>query len=185
MLFRSDDAAAVFTVLGTAATNTAFRGVALAPGNDLIFADGFESGDLSAWSASAIDAGDLGVTAAAGLVATAYGLQAQVNDTAGLYVQDDTPNDQPRYRARFYFDPHGFDPGTANGAYRTRLFIGFQESPNRRLFAVVLKYKNGQYSVMARTRQNDGAQVDTGFFDISSAPSRRAARSSRRASTWP
>ena len=43
---------------------------------------------------------------------------------------------------RYIFIPG--DPGTANGAYRTRLFIGFQESPNRRLFAVVLKYKNGQ-----------------------------------------
>src|SRR6185436_1136557 len=34
---------------------------------DLIFTDGFQSGDLSAWSSAAVDGGDLRVSASAGL----------------------------------------------------------------------------------------------------------------------
>ena len=82
--------------------------------NDLIFADGFETGDLSRWSAAATDGGDLSVTPQAALAGT-FGLQAMVDDTASLYVQDNSPDDEPRYRARFAFHPKDFDPGEAVG----------------------------------------------------------------------
>ena len=64
--------------------------------SDLIFADGFESGNLSAWSSSAIDLGDLSVSPAAALSAN-QGMQAVIDDTTGIYVTDDTPNSEPRY----------------------------------------------------------------------------------------
>ena len=56
------------------------------------------------------------------------GLRATIDDTDGLYVQDDTPQDEARYRARFYLDPSGFDPGEAQAHRRTRVFIAFSES---------------------------------------------------------
>jgi hypothetical protein len=135
---------------------------------DLIFADSFETGDVSRWSSAATDNGDLTVTPQAAMVGN-YGLQAFVDDSASLYVQDDTPNREPRYRARFYFDPSQFDPGEAAGTFRTRIFIVLQE-PSRRLVALVLKRQNGAYSVMARVRQDDGSLRDTGFLPITAGP---------------
>jgi hypothetical protein len=134
---------------------------------DLIFRDGFESGDLSNWSSAAVDGGDLLLSSAAALKFTSVGLQGVVDDTASLYVQDDTPVDEDRYRARFYFDTNGFDPGESAGAHRTRVFIAFEEGPTRRLAAIVLKRTAGTYSVMGRARLDDNTQADTGFFDIS------------------
>ena len=51
--------------------------------------------------------------------------QAIVDDQSGLYVQDDSPTGETRYRARFYFDPAAFDPGEASGNLRTRVFLAF------------------------------------------------------------
>jgi hypothetical protein len=116
------------------------------------------------------DGGDLSVTAAAGLGSTTLGLQALVDDTAGIYVEDSTPQDENRYRARFYFDPNGFDPGETRSAFRTRIFIAFEESPSRRLVAIVLKRQGGAYSVMGRTRLDDNSQADTGFVPITDGP---------------
>jgi hypothetical protein len=137
---------------------------------DLIFRDGFESGHPSSWSASATDANDLSVSSAAALDSTDFGLQAVVDDSHALYVQDDKPRDESRYRARFYFDPNGFDPGEALAKRRTRLLIVFEEAPSRRMAAIVLRRVNGAYSLMGRCRLDDQTQADTGFFAITNAP---------------
>jgi len=134
---------------------------------DLIFRDGVESGDMSRWSASNTGGGDLTVSGAAGMGGTPQGLQGVVNDTTGLFVEDATPNDEGRYRARFYFDPNGFDPGEGLNHRRTRILIAFSEAPNRRVAAVVLRRLSGNYAVMGRARQDDNSQADTGFFPIS------------------
>jgi hypothetical protein len=137
---------------------------------DHIFGDGFESADFSSWSAAATDDGDLSVTPLAALRSSAAGLQARADDRAGLYVQDETPLEETRYRARFYFDPNGFDPGESNAHRRTRIFIGFEEGPTRRLFALVLRRLAGAYSLMGRVRLDDDTRADTGFFPITDAP---------------
>ena len=104
------------------------------------------------------------------LRSTSHGLQGVVNDTAGLYVQDDSPQDDSHYRVRFHFDPNGFDPGEAQGHLRVRLLVAFQEDPTRRVAALVLRRQSGAYSLMARSRLDDNAQADTGFFPITDAP---------------
>ena len=136
---------------------------------DVIFRDGFENGSLAGWTTAAADAGDLSVTGAAGQKGTVFGLQGVVDDTAGLFVQDSSPNDESRYRARFYVDPNGFDPGETSGARRTRIFIVFAENPSRRLAAIVLRRVSGVYALMGRVRLDNGNQVDTGFFTITDA----------------
>jgi cysteine-rich repeat protein len=141
--------------------------------DDLVFADGFDSGNLSAWSAANTDSGDLVVTPAAALApGSTHGLQATVNDTTGLFVQDSLPEDESRYRATFYFDPTGFDPGESLNHRRTRLFIAFEDAPMRRLTAIVLRRIGGEYAVRARVRQDDNSQVDTAFFPFTAAPHR-------------
>ena len=134
---------------------------------DLIFRDGFESGDMSEWSSSQTDDGDLDVTALAALNTSTAGLQGSVDDTAGLYVQDDSPDDEGVYRARFYFDTADFDPGESLNRRRTRLFLAFEEAPTRRVMAIVLRRLNGDYSLMGRARLDDNSQHDTGFKPIS------------------
>ena len=73
-----------------------------AAGSDLIFSDGFESGNLSAWTSSVIDLGDLSASPTAALIG-GQGMRAVVDDNTSIYVTDDTPNAELRYRARFYF----------------------------------------------------------------------------------
>ena len=138
--------------------------------SDLIFQDGFESGSLAAWSSASTGGGDLSASNAAAMKLTASGLRAVVNDTDGLFVQEDTPGDEGRYRARFYFDPNGFDPGEAQAHRRTRIFIVFEEAPTRRLAAVVLRRLSGTYALMLRCREDDNSQDDSGFFTIPDAP---------------
>jgi hypothetical protein len=137
---------------------------------ELIFRDDFEDGTLGAWSSSATDGGDLSLSALAGLNFTNIGIQGQVDDTAGIYVQDDRPDDEGRYRARFYFDPNGFDPGEALGRFRTRIFIAFSEAPTRRVMAIVLRRQSGQYSLRIRARRDDNTQADTPFIPITDGP---------------
>jgi hypothetical protein len=136
---------------------------------DLIFRDGFESGALSHWSGSATGGGDLSASPTAALAGTTTGLMAVVNDTDALYVQDDSPNDERRYRARFYFDPNGFDTGEADGHQRVRLLTALDPT-GLRLLALVLRRVSGQFAIAARVRRNDGARDDTGFVDITDAP---------------
>jgi hypothetical protein len=138
------------------------------PPADLIFRDGLETGTLAAWSSSANDL-DLTVTSAAALHGV-HGLAARVDDTSGLFVQDDRPDAESGYRARFWLDPNGFDPGTAQGHMRTRVAIAFQENPSRRVITVVLRRAAGQYALMARVRRDDGTLSDTAWVNVSDAP---------------
>jgi hypothetical protein len=73
--------------------------------SDLVFADGFDSGSLSAWSAAVTDGGNLGVSplqASAG----GYGMSALVDDVNPIFVTDESPTALATYRARFWFDPN-------------------------------------------------------------------------------
>ena len=154
----------------TAGVTSARVRARIVTGTDGIFADDFESGDLFAWSSAQTDGGDLTVSATAALAGTGAGAEVLVDDTAGVYVVDETPQDEDRYRARFYFDPSGFDPGESEQHFRTRIFIAFEEGPNRRLAAIVLRRQGGAYSVMGRTRLDDGTQAKTPFVPISAGP---------------
>lgn len=153
----------------TSLTLQPHEAVILLNDSDLIFKDGVESADFAAWS-RAVGGGDLAVSTGAAAMDGTHGVSALVNDTESLYVEDGTPSDEGRYRARFLFDPAGFDPGEADGHLRTRIFIAFEESPNRRLVTVVLRRLNGQYGIMGRVHLDDGTFRDTAFVAVSDAP---------------
>jgi len=136
---------------------------------DIIFEDGFDSGDLSRWTSATTDGGDLSTSGAAAMAGTSTGMQALVDDTNSLFVQDDSPNAETRYRVRFYFDPNGFDPGEADSHFRTRILIAFDQAALRAI-TLVLKRQVGAYTVETRVKRNDGTRADTGFFPITDAP---------------
>jgi len=144
-------------------------GWATAGTGDIIYLDPFESGSLAGWSSTATNGGDLAVSAAAALNGTTMGLQAVVNDTTPLFVRDDRPTDESRYRVRFFLDPNGFDPGEASNHLRVRVLI-VSDTLDQRLVAIVLRRRSGVYSIEARVRQAGGVRADTGFFTITDAP---------------
>jgi hypothetical protein len=135
---------------------------------DLLFKDGFETGDLLRWSSSRNVGGRLAATAAAALDGT-FGLSANVTDTNALYVQDDTPAAEPRYRARFLLDPNGFLPGPGSGAVTVRVFNAFQDTSTR-MITIVLRRRQGQYAVQAQAVLDGGTVASTAFANITDAP---------------
>ena len=141
---------------------------------DVLFVDAFETGSLASWTTSSTDGGDLAVTSAARMTAppsTSFlGLQAVVDDTVALHVQDDSPTAEPRYRARFYFDPNGFDPGESIGQFRQKVFLALSEAPMKRLLSIMLRRMGGQYAIGAQVRRDDDTLAKTAFFPITDGP---------------
>jgi len=109
----------------------------------LIFADGFESGDLSAWSSSVTDGGDLSAAAPAAL-AGSYGMQALIDDTASIYVRDDTPDLESSYYARFEFDPNSI---TVSGGDASHAIFWVSYNAGPAAFKVGFGWVSGAYAL--------------------------------------
>ncbi len=133
--------------------------------SDLIFADGFESGNLSAWTSSKTNSGNLSVTTAAALRGT-YGLQAIIVNTTSIYVRDDTPNNEPRYRARFYFDPNSVTMASGDAHL---IFVGKTISGTD-VFRVWFRFSGSVYQVRANLVDNGTTYTSTAYYTISDAP---------------
>jgi hypothetical protein len=146
------------------------QGVFVAP-NDLIFQNGFEAGNMNAWTLppTGTDGGDLSVVNWASMRGSGYGLAALVDDTNPIFVQDNSPVNAGRYRMRFYLNPYNFNPGESQSHFRTRVFLGLDETPQRRVLAVILRRQGGVYSLAVRVRRDDNSQADTSFFTINAA----------------
>ena len=129
---------------------------------DLIFTDGFESGTLTAWSASTTDGGDLSVTSAAALVGT-RGLQALLDNNTSIYVTDDRPGTERRYRARFYFDPNTIRMTSGNTHY---IFYGYQGN-NTLMIRLEFRFYSGAYSIRLSDRLDSGLWVYTSWVTLS------------------
>jgi len=135
------------------------------PSGDPIFADGFESGDLSAWSASITDGGDLSVSAAAALVGS-NGLQAVIDDNIAIYVTDDTPIAEPRYHVRFYFDPNTIPMVSGESHF---IFYGYSGTSTI-VLRVPFRFSNGNYQLRGALRNDSTTWTNTSWFTISDAP---------------
>jgi hypothetical protein len=131
---------------------------------DLIFADGFEAGNLSAWSASATGGGDLSVSPAAALVG-GFGLQAVINDNTALYLTDDSPAAEARYRARFYFDPNSIGMVSGDNHY---LFYGYAGTSTA-VVRVQFRFSNGSYQLRVALRDDASTWTTSTWFPISDA----------------
>jgi hypothetical protein len=132
--------------------------------SDLIFADGFESGNFFAWSSSVTNNGALSVNTAAALVQT-YGMQVGINSNTSIYVKDNSPVNEARYRARFYINPHGITMNNGNPFY---LLYGLTGNG-----VVAVRVEFGQsstgYRIRAGLSNNSTTFTDTAWFNISKA----------------
>ena len=131
--------------------------------SDLIFADGFENGSFSAWSSVNNGGGDLSVNASAALVGS-NGMQVVVNDTTTIYTTDNTPNAEPHYRARFYFDPNSISMTDGNAHY---IFMGYDASA---VFNMDFRISGGNYQIRLRTLDDSQVAQSTAWVTISDAP---------------
>jgi uncharacterized protein YjiK len=136
----------------------------LTPPADLIFADGFEAGDFSAWSAEVDGEGDLNVSAAAALVG-AQGMAALIDNTTSMYVRDDTPTNEPRYRARFYFDPNSITMADGN---THRIMVARNAGVD--LVRLEFRRANLNYQVQAVIRTDAGSYIGTSWYTVTDAP---------------
>ena len=133
--------------------------------SDVIFADGFESGNLFAWTSSSTDGGDLGVSPSAALRGS-QGLQALIDDVNAIYVTDDTPNAEPRYRARFYFDPNSLTMANGDAHILFRGFSGTSTIVTRIEFG----FAAGGYQIKAAVLNDSSTWSETNWFSITDAP---------------
>ena len=134
------------------------------PVTDFIFADGFESGNLSAWTSNVTDGGDLSVSSAAAIVG-GKGLQAVIDDNNAIYVTDDTPNAERRYRARFYFDPNSISMVSGDTHNIFYAYSGTSTGVVRCGF----RFSGGVYQVRGSVINDSGTWLNTNWFTISDA----------------
>jgi hypothetical protein len=134
--------------------------------DDLIFADGFESCDLSAWPSSTTDGGDLSA-GPPGLVG-ACSLRAVIDDNVSIYVTSNHPNAESRYRARFYFNPNSIS--MASGDLHT-ILLG-RTGSGASVFTVQLNNNTGTntgYRIRTQIFNDAGSSTNGTYFGITNA----------------
>jgi serine protease len=134
--------------------------------SDLIFADGFESGNLAAWSSSIVDGGDLSVSPSAALV-DSQGMQAVIDDNNTLVVIDDSPNAETRYRARFYFDPNSIPMAIGNAHL---ILLGFSGGGTTQVLQLELRFQATGYELRALLVNDAKGWSSTNWIPLSDAP---------------
>ncbi|HET9909551.1 MAG TPA: DNRLRE domain-containing protein [Anaerolineales bacterium] len=92
-------------------------------------------------------------------------MQALLDDANGLYVTDDTPNAEPRYRARFYLDPNSLTMANNDAFF---LFRGFQGTSTD-ILRVELRYSSSAYQIRAALMDDASTWVNTNWFNLTDA----------------
>ena len=109
------------------------------------------------------DGGDLSVTAPAAHQ-SAYGLNAQIDDTVILKAVDSSPADETRYRARFYFHPNSLAMGNNTSHL---IFEGTDLTQEVVLFRLDLFYESGAYKLRPRVLKDNFDTTNGSKYAIS------------------
>jgi hypothetical protein len=135
------------------------------PLTQTLFADGFESGDFSAWTAHSPDP-DLTVSPLTAISGT-YGLAVVVDDYRPVTVQDDTPSGETTYQARFYLDPNRL---SLNGGNHT-IFQGVM-SPSTNVLTVDLGHQPGasEYQIFVAAQLADHDWLYSPAYSLTDGP---------------
>jgi hypothetical protein len=145
-------------------------------GAQLLFADGFESGDLSAW-----DSHTSGLAVVPSRLEGDHALRVAAPVLGRALVRDDTPESESDYHARFLLDPGGsgrcfvLDSGRpgrfpARGRhYAAILFSAHAQGPAHSFFDVLLERKECGLSLRLRAALDDGTVRETAGVPLSDA----------------
>ena len=86
-----------------------------------------------------------------------------IDDNNAIYVTDDRPNAEPRYRARFYFDPNSI-PMASNNAHF--IFKGFAGTSTE-VLRVDFRFFSGAYQLRAGLLNDSAIWTYTSWLTIS------------------
>lgn len=142
---------------------------------NVIFANGFESGNGLAWSGRT-GTSRLSYPAAANMAGTGSGMRVSLTSGTGgaSYVTDNSPVQEPTYHARFYFRPNNADPNDADGVVLLRGYTGNNGggggAGNR--FTVSYRRSAGPHEVQLTVTRAGTATNTTGWITIPSSPVR-------------
>ena len=95
----------------------------------------------------------------------AQGLNALINDNRSIYVVDNSPVNDTRYRARFYFDPNSIMMTSGNKHYT---FYAYNASGTV-VFRLEFQF-NGVYQVRASILNDSSTFSSTAWHTISDGP---------------
>src|SRR5690606_10579592 len=132
------------------------QGPALSTPLDLVFADGFESGDLEVWDWADTDGGDLSVTTEAAAVGS-YGLQGLLDDGTDLDLYEDEPDNEKHFSARFYFKPNSVQLTSEEGVY---IFAANNTGNYWEVACLYLEEAGDYYSLSLCSRNDAGTWLD-------------------------
>jgi hypothetical protein len=93
-------------------------------------------------------------------------LQVLINDNNALYVTDDTPTAEQRYRARFYFDPNSIAMSNNDAHY---LFYGYSGTTIV-VHRIEFRRSKGAYQLRATLRNDSSGWTSSSWFTVSDAP---------------
>lgn len=100
--------------------------------------------NLSAWYPAMTDGGDLSVSSSAALIGS-QGMQVVIDDNNAIYLVDDHPEAESRYRTRFYFDPNSISMASGDSH---NLLAGFSGASTWEYRLIFSSY-NGTYYLFA------------------------------------
>jgi len=92
-----------------------------------------------------------------------YGMQAVINDNHSIYVTDDSPNAEPRYGARFYFNMNSIAMTSGNAHY---IFYGLSGSSTA-VLRIELRFSSAAYQLRTGLLNDSNVWQDTSWFTIS------------------
>ena len=93
-------------------------------------------------------------------------MQAVIDDANTIYVTDDNPNAETRYRARFYLDPNSITMARGDAHF---IFIGFMGT-GADVLQVEFRNSAGVYQIRGKLLNDASAFVVTNWLNISDAP---------------
>ncbi|MBK9711674.1 MAG: hypothetical protein IPO81_10165 [Kouleothrix sp.] len=93
-------------------------------------------------------------------------MQALIDDNRALYAADSSPNLEPRYRARFSFDPNSIAMSNNDAHY---IFYGYSGASTV-VLRIELRRSNGAYQIRAALLNDASSWTTSGWFAISDAP---------------
>jgi hypothetical protein len=93
-------------------------------------------------------------------------MQAVIDDATAIYVTDDMPNAEPRYRARFYFDPNSILMVSGEAHYIFKGFVG----ASAEVLRVEFRQSSGAYQIRAALLDDGTTWINTNtWYTISDA----------------
>jgi hypothetical protein len=93
-------------------------------------------------------------------------LRAAINSNTASYVTDGLPTAEPRYRARFYFDPNSITMASSNAYY---IFYGYSGTSTV-VLRIELRFQSSNYQLRAALVNNAATWTTSSWFTVSDAP---------------